>query len=148
MAHSQTVPASANITAAPAEPLLLSPLARRAHGVAFAFARLAVLPILALLVPPRNLHDQHRSVVKFDGAADHLRAEFGNQQIVALIMPLIPTPFHTAWATRRHRTRLFVVGYQTFGVRLTVASHRVYSYRLRIPWIKAATLSAFCSIAV
>jgi hypothetical protein len=37
--------------------------------------------ILALLVPPRNLHDQHRSVVKFDGAADHLRAEFGNQQI-------------------------------------------------------------------
>ena len=39
--------------------------------------------------------------------------------------------------------------YQTFGVRLTVASHRVYGwYRPRIPWIKAATLSAFCSIAV
>ena len=34
------------------------------------------------------------------------------------------------------------------GVRLTVASHRVYSYRARFPWIKAATLSAFCSIAV
>ena len=103
MAHSQTVPASANITAAPAEPLLLFPLARRAHGAVFAFARLAVLLILVLLVPPRNHHDQHRSVVKFDGAADHLRAEFGNQQIVALTMPLIPTPFHTAWATRRHR---------------------------------------------
>ena len=28
-------------------------------------------------------------------------------------------------------------GYQTFGVRLTVASHRVYSYRPRIPWIKS-----------
>ena len=40
-------------------------------------------------------------------------------------------------------------GYQTFEVRLTVASHRVYGwYRPRIPWIKAATLSAFCSIAV
>ena len=40
-------------------------------------------------------------------------------------------------------------GYQTFGVRLTVASHRVYGwYRPRIPWIKAATLSAFFSIAV
>ena len=77
MAHSQTVPASANITAAPAEALLLSPLARRAHGAVFVFARLAVLLILALLVPPRNLHDQHRSVVKFDGAADRLRAELG-----------------------------------------------------------------------
>ena len=42
-----------------------------------------------------------------------------------------------------------VVGYQTFGVRLTVASHRVYGwYRPRIPWIKVATLSAFRSIAV
>ena len=31
-------------------------------------------------------------------------------------------------------------GYQTFGVRLTVASHRVYGWcRPRIPWIKAAT---------
>ena len=40
-------------------------------------------------------------------------------------------------------------GHQTFGVRLTVASHRVYGwYRPRIPWIKVATLSAFCSIAV
>jgi hypothetical protein len=40
-------------------------------------------------------------------------------------------------------------GYQTFGVRLTVASGRVYRwYRPRIPWVKAATLSAFCSIAV
>ena len=40
-------------------------------------------------------------------------------------------------------------GYQTFVVRLTVASHRVYGwYRPRIPWIKAVTLSAFCSIAV
>jgi hypothetical protein len=55
---------------------------------------------------------------------------------------------HLLRATGRHRTRLFVVGYQTFGVRLTVASHQVYSYRPRIPWIKAATLSAFCSIAV
>jgi len=54
MAHSQTVPANANITAAPAEPLLLFPLARRAHGAVFAFARLAVLLILVLLVPPRN----------------------------------------------------------------------------------------------
>jgi hypothetical protein len=34
-------------------------------------------------------------------------------------------------------------------VRLTVACHRVYGwYRPRIPWIKAATLSTFCSIAV
>ena len=33
--------------------------------------------------------------------------------------------------------------------RLTVASHRVYGwYRPRIPWIRAATLSAFCWIAV
>ena len=39
--------------------------------------------------------------------------------------------------------------YQTFGVRLTVASHRVYGwYRPRIPWIRAATLSAFCWIAM
>jgi len=43
-------------------------------------------------------------------------------------------------------------GYQTFGVRLTVASHRVYGwYRPRIPWIKAATLSTFffdCGVKV
>ena len=38
-------------------------------------------------------------------------------------------------------------GYQTFGMRLTVASNRVYGWcRPRIPWIKAATLSTFCSI--
>jgi DNA-binding transcriptional LysR family regulator len=35
------------------------------------------------------------------------------------------------------------------GVRLTVAPHRVYgSYRPRVPWIEAATLSAFCAIAM
>ena len=39
-------------------------------------------------------------------------------------------------------------GYQTFWVRLTVASHRVYGWcRPRIPWIKAP-LIAVCPIAV
>jgi hypothetical protein len=40
-------------------------------------------------------------------------------------------------------------GWWVSDARLTVASHRVYGwYRPRIPWIKAATLSTFCSIAV
>ena len=40
-------------------------------------------------------------------------------------------------------------GWWVSDARLTVASHRVYGwYRPRIPWIRAATLSAFCWIAV
>jgi len=47
------------------------------------------------------------------------------------------------------RVSFNVPAYQTFGVRLTVASHGVYEwYRPRIPWINVASLSAFWSIAV
>jgi hypothetical protein len=56
---------------------------------------------------------------------------------------------HLVFRKGRHSMSPATGGYQTFGVRLTVASHRVYGwYRPRIPWIKAAIKSAFCSIAV
>ena len=58
------------------------------------------------------------------------------------------TPYHADRLRAALRATAWAV-YQTFELRLTVASHRVYGwYRVRIPWIKAATLSTFCSVAV
>ena len=62
---------------------------------------------------------------------------------------IVPLYFHLRKGWLSFNVPATGSGYQTFGVRLTAASHGVYrSYRPRIPWIKAATLSAFCSIAV